>query len=147
MAKLSMIHEHTKRVVYESKLFGAVVQVDYYPGRFTPEYEQKVEDLIRQMIQDQIIQRPDEETPGAPLSDAEAAAAAITGKPVPRAIINHTTQMLAGLLHWFDLEEDDGKVIPPTADNLVRVPYPLLYGIFKKIKEDMIEGNEESSKS
>ena len=108
----------TDKVVTGEVTFAEeVVAFGYMPGRFTPE------------MADEFTAKAEEvQSKGGPEGVTEA-----TGKEM-----DETIQMLAPLIAWVDVLDDDDQRIPPTPENMRRWPF----GFLMALMDGVLKGQE-----
>lgn len=131
--KLSALVSLDRPLSFVSALFGCTIDFRYYPGVFTPEYENVIEaNVLGKSAKNVAVIS----TPTSSLAEA-ADSEAPTESPAP-VLVNYTVEMVSGLLASLGITDDNGIEFPPTPNNVAKIPYPILHGMFKAIKDDMI---------
>lgn len=92
---------------------GEEVEVSYFPARITPTMLSEVLDMV-----------------------ASAGSGA-------SAEVNSVPALLEPILDWWDVLDDKGKRIPPTAENIRGMPMSFLGAVVQATQEDMKPGNRE----
>lgn len=126
--KLSAISAHVRSLKLEVDMFNIELNISYYPGKFTPQYEDQV-----QRLSELAIENIGKET--VTMLDDSGNTVVIN---TPQELQNYMVNILAGLLASWDITDDDGILLPTTPANIYVVPYPLLRAIMTAIKADMV---------
>lgn len=130
MPKLSAIVKQTKSVEVDIPMFAVKLNILYYPGVFTPRYEDR--------ISSGLLETKDESTRLQKALDAEnpQEVAEVLAQLKDKKQ-NYTVSMLDGLLADWDITDDDEIKLECNYENISDVPYPILNAIFEKIQGDM----------
>lgn len=141
--RFSDIQKVTRPVVSTCQHFDCKVKLRYYPAVFTPDFEERVANLV-QSVEDDIPQIKTLDKDPADMSDEEIEGLEAIRVP-PKRIFNHTVELLTPLIADWDLLDDNDKPCPIDQKFMSGVPYPMLYCFMRDIQQDMRPNDTPSS--